>query len=189
MNAFLVSVGVVAISEIGDKTQLLALLLAARYRQPWPIIAGIFTATIFNHAIAGLLGGWLATAIDPTWLRWGLGVLFIGMGAWALVPDTLDTAEVKEAPTRWAVFAVTTVAFFLAEIGDKTQIATAALGARFGDIVAVVTGTTLGMLIADVPAVIFGQVAADKVRAGWVRYVAAAIFVGLGVLTIITPLP
>jgi putative Ca2+/H+ antiporter (TMEM165/GDT1 family) len=186
MQAFLVSTGVVAVSEIGDKTQLLALLLAARFKRPAPIVAGIIAATIVNHAIAGALGAWLGTAIDQGILRWVLGALFIGMGIWALVPDTLDDAKVDDAVTTTiGIFWITTVTFFLAEMGDKTQLATAALAARFAAVVEVVAGTTLGMLIADVPAVFLGHLASEKVQASWVRYVAAAIFIVLGVLTLV----
>jgi putative Ca2+/H+ antiporter (TMEM165/GDT1 family) len=185
MHAFLVSLGVVAVSEIGDKTQLLALMLAARFRRPVPIIMGIVTATLFNHALAGALGAWIASSVDPTILRWILGLLFIAMGAWALIPDTLDENKgLRDAATPVAVFLVTTVAFFLAEIGDKTQIATAALAARFASLVPVILGTTCGMLLADVPAVLFAQLAAEKIRFAWVRYVAAALFIGLGLATI-----
>ncbi|MHB1205212.1 MAG: TMEM165/GDT1 family protein [Rhodospirillaceae bacterium] len=185
MQAFLVSTGVVAVSEIGDKTQLLALLLSARFKRPLPIVAGIFVATIFNHAVAGALGAWLGAAIDHDILRWVLGAMFIGMGLWALVPDTLDDAKVDEATTDIGIFWITTVAFFLAEMGDKTQFATATLAARFAAVMEVVAGTTLGMLIADVPAVFLGHLASEKIKGSWVRYVAAAIFIVLGVLTLV----
>lgn len=185
MEAFLISLGVVAVSEIGDKTQLLALLLAARFKRPIPIIAGIFVATVFNHAVAGAVGGLVAAYLNPVVLRWGLGLLFIGMGAWALIPDKLDEDEkVKDATTTAGVFWITTVSFFIAEIGDKTQIATAALAARMDSIVLVVAGTTAGMLLADVPAVYLGRLATEKLHSPWVRYVAAAIFAGMGVLTL-----
>lgn len=185
MEAFLVSLGVVAVSEIGDKTQLLALLLAARFKRPGPIIAGILLATIFNHAAAGMVGGWVAANVDPTWLRWGLGLLFIAMGAWALIPDKLEEETgIKDAATTMGIFWITTVSFFIAEIGDKTQIATAALAARMDSIVLVVAGTTAGMLLADVPAVYLGRMATEKLHSPWVRYVAAAIFAGMGVLTL-----
>ena len=187
MEAFFISLGVVAVSEIGDKTQLLALLLAARFQKPWPIIAGIFAATVFNHAIAGALGGWIATTIDPVYLKWGLGVLFIGMGLWALVPDKLDDedARIAHSTSNAGIFWITTVSFFIAEIGDKTQIATAALAARLDSVVLVVAGTTAGMLLADVPAVYIGRFATEKLQSPWVRYVAAAIFVGMGLFTIL----
>jgi putative Ca2+/H+ antiporter (TMEM165/GDT1 family) len=184
LEAFLVSTGVVAIAEIGDKTQLLALLLAARFKRPLPIVAGIFAATIFNHAVAALIGEWVAGTLNPTVLQWGLGLLFIGMGAWTLIPDKLDDDRVKEAVTVMGIFWITTVSFFLAEIGDKTQLATAALAARFDAVVTVVMGTTLGMLLADVPAVYLGRIATEKVQSPWVRYVAAIIFVVMGIVTI-----
>jgi Ca2+/H+ antiporter, TMEM165/GDT1 family len=186
MQAFLVSLAVVAVSEIGDKTQLLALMLAARFRRPLPIVLGIVVATLFNHALAGALGSWIAVAAGPTVMRWVLGLLFIAMGVWALVPDKLDDDDKpRDAGTSMEIFTVTTVAFFLAEIGDKTQIATAALAARFDAIVSVVLGTTLGMLVADVPAVLFGNFASERVRGAWVRYVAAALFIVLGLVTIL----
>ena len=185
MEAFLISLGVVAVSEIGDKTQLLALLLAARFKRPMPIIAGIFVATVFNHAVAGAVGGMVAAYLNPVVLRWGLGLLFIGMGAWALIPDKLeDDKKVKDATTAAGVFWITTVSFFLAEMGDKTQLATAALAARLDAVALVVAGTTAGMLLADVPAVYLGRMATAKVQAGWFRYVAAALFVAMGLFTI-----
>ncbi|MBL8643849.1 MAG: TMEM165/GDT1 family protein [Rhodospirillaceae bacterium] len=184
MQAFLVSAGLVAVSEVGDKTQLLSLLLAARFKRPIPIILGIVAATVLNHALAAALGGWAAGLMGPDVLRWTLGALFIGMGLWALKPDTLDADEkLASAVTTLGVFWITTVAFFLAEIGDKTQIATAALAARYEAFIPVVAGTTLGMLIADVPAVYLGRHAGAKVQAPWVRYVAATLFIGMGALT------
>ena len=185
MQAFLVSTGVVAVSEIGDKTQLLALLLAARFKRPLPIVAGIVVATLFNHAIAGALGAWLSAAVNPDYLRWGLGLLFIGMGVWALIPDKLDDAKLDETATTFGIFWITTVAFFLAEMGDKTQLATAALAARFAAVVQVVAGTTLGMLIADVPAVFLGHLFSEQAKGSWVRYVAATLFIALGVATLV----
>jgi putative Ca2+/H+ antiporter (TMEM165/GDT1 family) len=185
METFLISTGVVAISEIGDKTQLLSLLLAARFKRPAPIILGILVATLFNHALAGAVGGMVAAALNPTVLKWVLGLLFIGMGIWALIPDKLDDDEtVKDAATFIGILWITTVAFFLAEMGDKTQLATAALAARLGDVVLVVAGTTVGMLLADVPAVYLGRMATEKIQGPWVRYVAAAIFIAMGVFTI-----
>lgn len=184
MESFFVSAGIVAVSEIGDKTQLLALLLAARFRRPMPIILGIVVATVFNHAVAGAAGSWLAGLVSPTVLIWVLGGLFIAMGLWALVPDKLDDQAVKETATAIGIFWVTTAAFFLAEFGDKTQIATAALAARYDTLVAVVMGTTLGMLIADVPAVIFGNVASKKIQSPLFRYIAAALFIIMGVVTL-----
>jgi len=186
MEAFLISLGVVAISEIGDKTQLLALLLAARFKRPVPIIAGIFVATVFNHAVAGALGGLIASMINPTVLRWGLGLLFIGMGAWALIPDKLDEeSKLKDTATTWGIFWVTTVAFFIAEMGDKTQLATAALAARLDSVVLVVAGTTAGMMVADVPAIYIGRFATEKLQSRWVRFAAAALFVVMGIATIL----
>jgi putative Ca2+/H+ antiporter (TMEM165/GDT1 family) len=184
MESFFVSAGIVAVSEIGDKTQLLALLLAARFRRPMPIILGIVVATVFNHAVAAAAGSWLAGLVSPTVLIWVLGGLFIAMGLWALIPDKLDDQTMKETATAIGIFWVTTVAFFLAEFGDKTQIATAALAARYDTLVAVVMGTTLGMLIADVPAVIFGNVASKKIQSPLFRYIAAALFIIMGVVTL-----
>jgi putative Ca2+/H+ antiporter (TMEM165/GDT1 family) len=183
MYSLVTSAGVVAVSEIGDKTQLLALLLACRFRKPIPIICGIFVATVTNHLLAALAGEWVAHAVDPTILRWGLGILFVAMAAWALIPDKIDEAE-GEAVTKYAggAFVSTTVAFFLAEIGDKTQVATAALAAQFGSLLPVVAGTTIGMMIADVPAVFAGNAAGHKIDLKLVRYAAAAVFAALGLL-------
>ena len=180
MESLLASTGVVAISEIGDKTQLLALLLASRFRKPVPIILGILVATTLNHAAAGLAGAWLVRVLDPFVLRMTLGVLFLAMAGWALIPDTVSQSEAGRMAARGA-FVATAVAFFLAEMGDKTQIATAALAARFDAVVPVVAGTTLGMMIADVPAVLGGHLLAHRIQARWVRVVAAAIFAALGV--------
>ena len=188
MEAFLVSIGVVAVSEIGDKTQLLALLLAARFKRPAPIVLGILAATIINHTIAGALGAWIAAQVSPGILRWILGGLFVAMGIWALVPDKLEDTKVNEAAGNIGVFWVTVVSFFLAEMGDKTQIATAALAARYHNVLFVVMGTTIGMLLADVPAVFIGNFASEKAKASWVRYVAAAVFVALGIATVATNL-
>jgi len=188
VEALLVSTAVVALAEIGDKTQLLALLLAARYRQPRPIIAGIFVATIANHAAAGSLGVWLAHLIAPETMRWILGLSFLAMAAWMLVPDKIDgNAAMPRAPL--GVFGATTVAFFLAEMADKTQIATIALAARFDLLWAVVIGTTLGMMIANVPAVLFGEVAARKLPVRTVHAVAALVFALLGLAVLWGPLP
>src|SRR5262245_19568205 len=171
MQALLVSTGVVAISEIGDKTQLLALLLATRFRRPVPIILGILVATVLNHIVAALAGSWIAATVDPHWLRWCVAILFLGMAGWALIPDKIDEGEIKTFGAHGA-FLATTFAFFLAEMGDKTQIATAALAAKFETVIPVVIGTTLGMLIADVPAVFCGHAFAHKINPMWVRYVA-----------------
>jgi putative Ca2+/H+ antiporter (TMEM165/GDT1 family) len=182
VEAFLISTGVVALGEMGDKTQLLAMLLAVKFRRPAPIILGILVATLLNHASAGLVGAWVAAALGPDVLRWVIGISFIAMAGWMLVPDTLD--DDAAGPQRFGVFGTTLIAFFLAEMGDKTQIATVALAARYQDLVAVVAGTTLGMLIADVPAVFIGEKIAKKVSMRWVHGIAAAIFAVLGVLTL-----
>ena len=182
MEAFFVSTGVVALGEMGDKTQLLAVLLAARFKRPIPIVLGILAATLVNHGLAGAVGGWVATALGPDLLRWIIGVSFIGMALWMLIPDKID--ENEAAGARFGVFAKTLVSFFLAEMGDKTQIATVALAARYNDLVAVVAGTTLGMLLADVPAVFLGDRVAKLVSMKLVHGIAAAIFAALGVLTL-----
>ncbi|HJV25027.1 MAG TPA: TMEM165/GDT1 family protein [Aromatoleum sp.] len=177
-EAFGISTGIVALAEIGDKTQLLAFMLAARFRRPWPIIAGIFIATIANHACAGAIGTWLTTVIGPETLRWVLGLSFIAMAVWMLIPDKLDEDEVT-AP-KLGVLATTIVAFFLAEMGDKTQIATVALAAKYDALAAVVTGTTLGMMIANVPAVLLGNGIAQRLPVRLVHGIAATIFAALG---------
>ena len=185
LEAFLVSTLVVAVGEIGDKTQLLALLLAARFKRPLPVIAGIFAATLLNHGFAGLVGGWIRSAVSPDALRIGLGISFIAIAVWALKPDTLE--EKEHGLGRFGIFFVTFAAFFLAEIGDKTQLATVALAARFENLVPVVGGTTLGMLIADVPAVLLAEKLALKMPVKVVRYVAAALFALIGVATLAAP--
>jgi putative Ca2+/H+ antiporter (TMEM165/GDT1 family) len=182
MEAFLISTGVVALGEMGDKTQLLAMLLAVRFKRPAPIVLGILVATLFNHAAAGAVGGWVASALGPDVLRWVIGISFIAMAGWMLIPDKIDEDEAVSA--RYGVFLTTVVAFFLAEMGDKTQIATVALAARYNDLVAVVAGTTLGMLIADVPAVFVGDKIAKRVPMKLVHSIAAGIFAVLGVLTL-----
>jgi len=184
MEAFLVSTGVVALGEMGDKTQLLALVLAARFRRPWPIIAGILVATLANHAVAGALGGWLAALMGPTVLRWVIGGGFLAMAAWMLIPDEIDD-DLGQRDHRFGVFGATVVAFFLAEMGDKTQIATVALAARYDALVAVVAGTTLGMMLANVPAVFLGDRVARRVNMKLVHGVAAVIFAVLGVATLL----
>jgi putative Ca2+/H+ antiporter (TMEM165/GDT1 family) len=182
VEAFLVSAGVVALAEMGDKTQLLALLLAGRYRRPVPIILGIAIATLLNHAIAGAFGGWLATLVAPGTLRWLLAASFMGMGAWMLFPDgSSDFAGSK----RLGVFGTTTLAFFLVEIGDKTQIATVALAANYASLAAVVAGTTLGMLIANVPVVYAGEALLRRLPMKILQRVAAAAFVALGALALL----
>lgn len=185
LEAFLVSTLVVAVGEIGDKTQLLALVLAAKFKRPLPVLAGVFAATLLNHGFAGLVGGWIRSAVSPDALRIGLGISFIAIAFWALKPDTLE--EKEHALGRFGIFFVTFVAFFLAEIGDKTQLATVALAARFENLVPVIAGTTLGMLIADVPAVLLAEKLALKVPVKVVRYVAAALFALIGVATLAAP--
>jgi putative Ca2+/H+ antiporter (TMEM165/GDT1 family) len=183
MEAFLVSTGIVALAEVGDKTQLLAFLLAAKFRKPWPIIMGILVATVANHGLAGALGSWLTSLMGPQTLRWVLGVSFIAMAVWTLVPDKLDEDEAKLA--RLGVFGTTVVAFFLAEMGDKTQVATVALAAQYHAFIAVVAGTTLGMMIANVPAVILGDRIANRIPVRVVHAIAALIFAVLGVATLL----
>jgi putative Ca2+/H+ antiporter (TMEM165/GDT1 family) len=182
VEAFLVSTGVVALGEIGDKTQLLALLLAARYRRPVPIILGILVATLVNHAVAGAVGAWITTVVSKDVLRWVLGFSFLVMAGWVLVPDKLDDKDTKIS--RWGVLGTTVFTFFLAEMGDKTQLATVALAAKYFALVPVIAGTTLGMLIADVPAVLLGDKAATKIPLKLVRGIAAAIFAVLGILVL-----
>ncbi len=184
MESLFVSTGVVALAEIGDKTQLLAFILAARFKKPLPIIAGILLATLVNHGLAGALGAWITTSVDPAILRWVLGVSFIGMAAWTLVPDKIEEEETRVA-TRFGIFGATLITFFLAEMGDKTQLATVALAAHYGAPVMVVIGTTLGMLIADVPAVFVGDKLADKIPMKLVHSIAAAIFALLGLATLL----
>ncbi|MGL6071090.1 TMEM165/GDT1 family protein [Craterilacuibacter sp.] len=182
MEALFFSTGIVALAEIGDKTQLLALLLAARYKKPIPIILGIFVATLLNHAGAAALGAWVTSLFSPQTMRWILGGSFIAMAAWMLIPDKLD--DDTSLFDRLGVFGATTIAFFLAEMGDKTQIATVALSARYHDLWMVVMGTTLGMMIANVPAVLLGEVAARKLPKHIVHRVAASLFAVLGVITL-----
>ena len=185
MEAFLVSTGVVALAEIGDKTQLLALVLAARYRRPVPIILGILVATLANHALAGAAGAWVSAALGPATMRWILGVSFIAMAAWTLVPDRIDDDDGEVQAPRFGVFGATLVAFFLLEMGDKTQIATVALAAKYASLAGVVAGTTLGMMLANVPAVLLGEVAAKKLPMRVVHRIAAAIFLVLGVTVLL----
>jgi putative Ca2+/H+ antiporter (TMEM165/GDT1 family) len=181
LEAFAVSTGVVALGEIGDKTQLLALLLAARYRAPRAIIAGILVATLANHAVAAALGTWLTRVVDPQWMRWGLGLSFIAVAIWMLIPDRADDDAEGTERTAYGVFWLTTVAFFLAEMGDKTQIATVMLAARFDAWLPVTAGTTLGMLIANVPAVLLGERVVRVVPVQWVHRIAAVAFASIGV--------
>ncbi|MDP3874794.1 MAG: TMEM165/GDT1 family protein [Methyloversatilis sp.] len=184
MESFIVSTGVVALAEIGDKTQLLAFILAARFRKPLPIIAGILCATLVNHGLAGALGGWITSVLSPEVLRWVLGLSFIGMAIWTLIPDRIEDEETKVA-ARLGVFGATLVTFFLAEMGDKTQIATIAMAAHYASPLLVVMGTTLGMLIADVPAVFVGDRFGAKIPMKLVHGIAAAIFAALGLLTLL----
>lgn len=178
MEAFLISTGVVALAEIGDKTQLLAIMLAARFRKPIPIIWGILIATLLNHAAAGALGVWLTELVGADRMRWILALSFIVMAAWMLIPDKYD--EEEQATSRLGAFASTLIAFFLVEIGDKTQVATVALAARYSALASVVTGTTLGMMLANVPAVYLGEAAASKLSMRIVHAIAATIFMMLG---------
>lgn len=184
MEAFLVSTGVVALAEIGDKTQLLAFILAARFKKPLPIIAGILCATVLNHGLAGALGAWITASISPEVLRWVLGASFLGMAIWTLIPDKIEEEETHVAQ-RFGVFGATFITFFLAEMGDKTQIATVAMAAHYASPLIVVAGTTLGMLIADVPAVFAGDKLAAKIPMKLVHSVAAAIFAALGIATLL----
>lgn len=183
MESLFVSTGVVALAEIGDKTQLLAFILAARFKKPVPIIAGIFVATIVNHGLAGALGAWITETINPSTLRWILGASFIGMAIWTMIPDKIEEEETQIAQ-RFGVFGATLITFFLAEMGDKTQIATVAMAAHYADPVFVVIGTTLGMLIADVPAVFVGDKLANRIPMRLVHTIAAAIFAALGFATL-----
>ena len=183
MEAFLISTGIVALAEIGDKTQLLAFILAAKFRKPVPIVLGILVATLANHGFAGAVGAWVTTLLSPEALRWILGVSFIAMAVWTLIPDKFDEDEAKLA--RFGVFGTTLIAFFLAEMGDKTQVATIALAAQFQSLFWVVAGTTIGMMVANVPAVIMGDRIAHKMPVVLVHRVAATIFAVLGVLTLL----
>ena len=175
--------GVVALGEMGDKTQLLAFVLAATFKRPLPIILGILTATLFNHTLAGALGAWIAAQLGPDLLRWVIGLSFIAMAGWVLIPDKADEETAGRA-RRFGVFGTTVISFFLAEMGDKTQIATVALAARYHELALVVAGTTLGMMLADVPAVFLGDTIAKKVSMPLVHGIAALIFAVLGLLTL-----
>ncbi|HEY8907563.1 MAG TPA: TMEM165/GDT1 family protein [Rhodoferax sp.] len=184
MEALLVSTGVVALAEIGDKTQLLAFILAARFKKPVPIILGILCATVVNHGLAGALGAWITSVVTPEILRWVLGASFIGMAIWTMIPDEIEEEETRAA-RRFGVFGATLLTFFLAEMGDKTQIATIALAAHYANPLLVVMGTTLGMLIADVPAVFVGDKLAARIPMKLVHAIAAAVFALLGVATLL----
>lgn len=181
MEAFLISTGIVALAEMGDKTQLLSLVLAARFRKPWPIVWGILVATLVNHALAGAAGAWVTRMLGPEVLRWILGGSFIAMAVWMLIPDKLDDDEVDRKGPRLGVFGTTLVAFFLAEMGDKTQIATVMLAAQYQAWAPVVAGTTLGMMLANAPVVWFGDRITRKVPIRAVHVVSALIFLALGV--------
>ena len=183
MEAFLISTGIVALAEMGDKTQLLSLVLAARFRKPWPIVLGILVATLVNHGLAGAVGSWITTIMGPDLLRWILGASFIAMAVWMLIPDKLDDENGETAP-RMGVFLTTVVAFFLAEMGDKTQIATVMLAAQYQAWFAVVAGTTLGMMLANAPVVWLGDAITQRVPLRLVHMVSAGIFAVLGVIAL-----
>ena len=184
MEALVISTGVVALAEIGDKTQLLALILAARFKKPLPIIGGILCATLVNHGLAGALGAWITSVVNPEVMRWALGLSFIGMAIWTMIPDKIEEEESKFAG-HLGVFGATLITFFLAEMGDKTQLATVALAAHYGAPLIVVIGTTLGMLLADVPAVFIGNKFAAKIPLKLVHSIAAGIFALMGLLTLL----
>lgn len=179
MEAFLLSTGIVALAEIGDKTQLLAFVLAAKFRKPLPIILGILVATLANHAFAGAVGAWITTLVDPAILCWILGISFLAMAVWILIPDKLEEDDTHLA--RFGVFGTTVLAFFLAEMGDKTQVATVALAAQYAAFFTVVAGTTLGMMIANVPAVLLGDRIANRLSIRLVHGIVAVVFVILGI--------
>jgi putative Ca2+/H+ antiporter (TMEM165/GDT1 family) len=178
MEALATSAVIVALAEIGDKTQLLAIVLATRFKRPWPIIAGILAATLANHFLAALVGAQAASWLDGKWFRYLVAASFVAMGLWTLVPDKYD--EETEAKPRFGPFLTTLASFFLVEMGDKTQLATVALGARFHDVVAVAAGTTLGMMAANVPAVFLGNALIRRVPRRLVHLVAALLFIGIG---------
>lgn len=179
-EAFAVSTGVVALGEMGDKTQLLALLLAARFRRPAPILAGIFVATLANHALAAAAGAWISQQLGADTLRWGLALSFFAVALWMLWPDKADAAQASRALGAWGVFGLTTASFFIAEMGDKTQVATVVLGARFEALAAVTAGTTLGMMLANVPAVLLGEKAFQRIPLRWVQRAAALLMALMG---------
>jgi len=180
VDAFWISTGVVALAEMGDKTQLLSLVLAARFKRPWPIVAGILVATLLNHALAGAVGAAVMAWVGPDVMRWILGVSFLAMAVWVLIPDNLDDNEADTGKHPWGVFAITAWVFFLAEMGDKTQIATVALGAQYANLVAVVAGTTLGMMLANAPVVFWGEALTRRIPIRALHIVAAVIFFALG---------
>lgn len=186
MEPFLVSTGLVAVAEIGDKTQLLALLLAARFRKPVPIIAGILAATIANHLLAAGVGAAVGSLLQGPWMRWVLGLAFLAFAAWALIPDKFEDDDHPKERAGASIFWTTAVAFFFVEMGDKTQVATVALAARFHQVLAVAAGTTVGMIIANAPVVFIGDAAANKIPLHLVRYAAAALFAAIGVWILVT---
>jgi putative Ca2+/H+ antiporter (TMEM165/GDT1 family) len=183
MEAFLISTGIVALAEMGDKTQLLSLVLAARFRKPWPIVLGILVATLANHGLAGAVGSWITTVMGPDMLRWLLGASFLAMAVWMLIPDKLDDEE-GDSAARMGVFLTTVVAFFLAEMGDKTQIATVMLAAQYQAWFAVVAGTTFGMMLANAPVVWLGDAITQRVPLRLVHLISAGIFAVLGVVAL-----
>lgn len=187
MNTLLISTLAVAIAEIGDKTQLLALVLAARFRRPWAVVAGILVATLLNHALAGWIGAWVADWIGPELLRWLLAASFLAVAAWTLVPDKLD--DDGPAVSARSAFIATTLAFFLVEMGDKTQVATVVLAATYDPLWQVVAGSTLGMLLANAPVVLIGQRAAPRIALHYVRWAAAAFFAAIAVWIALRGLP
>ena len=178
MEAFLTSTSLVALAEIGDKTQLLAIVLATRFKRPVPIILGILAATLANHALAALLGAQASALLHAGWFQIVVALSFIVMGLWTLIPDKLD--EDEQPKRRGSAFAVALISFFVVEMGDKTQLATVALGARFPELTAVIAGTSLGMMLANVPAVLFGNALIKRVPMKFVRMLAAALFVAIG---------
>lgn len=180
MQSFLVSTSIVALAEIGDKTQLLSLVLAARFRKPIPIVLGVFAATLINHAFSGALGAWLASVISPGIMNWAVVASFALMAVWILIPDKLDEADAVATKHSMGIFGTTALTFFLAEMGDKTQIVTVALAARFHEFFGVVSGTTLGMMLANVPVIYLGHRFADRLPTKAVHILAAVIFVVLG---------
>jgi putative Ca2+/H+ antiporter (TMEM165/GDT1 family) len=182
METFLVSALVVALAEMGDRTQLLTIMLASRYRQPLAIVTGVFIATLLNHALAALAGYYIASVLNALWFRYLIGASFIVMAAWVLVPD--KESESQETPRRWGVIVATAIAFFIVEMGDKTQLATVALAARFHNVMFVAAGTTTGMMIANIPAAYFGHAITRIIPLAWLRYVSAAIYLVLGLLSL-----
>jgi putative Ca2+/H+ antiporter (TMEM165/GDT1 family) len=183
IHPFLVSTGIVALAEMGDKTQLLALLLTTQFRRPVPIILGMLVSTVVNHAFAGALGAWLAALVSPAVLRWMLGLSFLGMAVWTLIPDKLD--DDQPARSQFGVFTATVMAFFLAEMGDKTQLATVALAAQYQSLLWVVAGSTAGMMIANVPVVLFGEWLTQRIPVRKIHIVCALLFALMGALTLL----